>query len=88
MKSLNKESTCYRNPNKPSCIDPILTNSPRSFLNAETHFTGQSDCHKSILSLFKTTFFKTGPKEMMYRDFKKYFDTLDVNKITDKQNNS
>ena len=88
MKSLNKESTCYRNPNKPSCIDLILTNSPRSFLNTETHFTGQSDCHKSILPLFKTTFFKIEPKKMMYRDFKKNFDTLDVNKITDKQNNS
>ena len=32
LKSLNKEATCYKNPVKPSCIDLILTNSPRSFL--------------------------------------------------------
>ena len=31
LKSLIKESTCYKNPNKPSCIDLILTNKPRSF---------------------------------------------------------
>ena len=73
MKSLNKESTCYRNPNKPSCIDLILTNSPRSFLNTENRSTGLSDCHKSALPLFEITFFKTGPKEMMYWDFKKIF---------------
>ena len=31
LKSLNKETTFHRNPNKPNCIDIILTNSPRSF---------------------------------------------------------
>ena len=28
LKSLIKEPTCYNNPNKPSCIDLILTNKP------------------------------------------------------------
>ena len=49
----------------------ILTNSPRSFINKETYFTGLSDCHKLVLSVFKT-FSKTGPKEMMYRDYKNF----------------
>ena len=31
LKSLTKEPTCYKNSNKPSCIDLILTNKPRSF---------------------------------------------------------
>ena len=48
LKSLNKEATCYKNPNKPKCIDLILTNSPRSFFNTETYFTGLSDCHKRL----------------------------------------
>ena len=65
IKSLNKEATYYKNPNKRSCIDLILTNSPRSFFNTETYFTGLSDCHKLVLSVFKITFSKTGPKEMM-----------------------
>ena len=72
LKSLNKEATYYKNPNKPSCIDLILTNSPRSFFNTETYFTGLSDCHKLVLSVFKTTFSKTGPKEMMCRDYKNF----------------
>ena len=53
-------------------IDFILTNSPRCFFNKETYFTGLSDCHKLVLSVFKTTFLKRGPKEMMYKDFKKF----------------
>ena len=42
-----------------------ISNSLRSFFNAETYFTGLSDCHKLVLSVFKTTFSKTRPKEMM-----------------------
>ena len=72
LKSLNKEATYYKNPNKPSWIDVILTNSPRSFFNTETYFTGLSDCHKLVLSVFKTKFSKTGPKEMMCRDYKNF----------------
>ena len=72
LKSLNKEATYYKNPNKPSWIDVILTNSPRSFFSTETYFTGLSDCHKLVLSVFKTKFSKTGPKEMMCRDYKNF----------------
>ena len=61
-----------------------MTNNPRSFLNTENRSTGLSDCHKSVLPLFEITFFKTGPKEMICIGIsKKYFDILDVNKITD-----
>ena len=46
LKSLNKEATSFKNPNKSGCIDLILANNPRSFSNTETYFTGLSDCHK------------------------------------------
>ena len=72
LKSLNNEATCYKNPNNASCIDLILTNSPRNFFNTETYFTGLSDCYKLPLSVFKTKFSKTGPKEIMYRDYKNF----------------
>ena len=65
LKSLNKEATGHKNPNKPSCNDLILTNSLCGFLNTETYFTGSSDCHKLVISVFKTTFSKIRPKEMM-----------------------
>ena len=32
LKNLVKETTCYKNPNNPSCIDTFLTNSARSFI--------------------------------------------------------
>ena len=31
--NLIKQPTCFKNPEKPTCIDPILTNKPRSFQN-------------------------------------------------------
>ena len=65
LKSLNKEATCYRSPNKTSCIDLILTNCPRSFFNTEGYFKELSNCHKLVQSVFKTAFSKIGPKKMM-----------------------
>ena len=73
LKSLNMEATCYKNAYKPRCIDLILTNSPRSLFNIETYFTGLSDSRKLVLSIFKSAFSKTGPKEMMYTSFKENF---------------
>ena len=55
-----------------SCIDFILTNSQISFLKTENLFTGLSDFHKLVISVFKTTFLKSKPKEIIYRDFKKF----------------
>ena len=71
LQSINKEPTCFKNARNPSCIDFILTNSPRSFFKTETCFTGLSNFHRLVISVFKTTFLKSKPKEIMYRDFKK-----------------
>ena len=35
-------------------------------------FTGLSDSHKLVLSVFKTTFYKSKPKEITYRNFKNF----------------
>ena len=45
LKSLIKGSTCYKNPDKPTCIDLILTNSPKQFQATLTLETGLSDFH-------------------------------------------
>ena len=65
--SENDKPTCYKNPHKPSCIDFILTNTPLSFYKSGCLFTGLSDCHKLVLSVFKIK-----PKEIIYRNFKKF----------------
>ena len=55
-KSLIKEPTCYKNPEKPTCIDLILTNSPRQFQATLTLETGLSDFHKMAVATFKSEF--------------------------------
>ena len=70
--SINRYPTCYKNPNNPSCIDHILTNSPKRFFNTETVFIGLSDFHKLVLSLFKLHFPKAKAKEILCRNFRDF----------------
>ena len=46
LQNLVKDPTCYKNPSKPTCIDLILTNFPKSFQQTQTIKTGLSDFHK------------------------------------------
>ena len=52
LKSLNKETTCLKNPSKPSCIDLFLTSS-RYFQNKSAIETGISDFHKLVVTVLK-----------------------------------
>ena len=72
LKSLIKEPTCFKSIDNPSCIDLILTNTPNSFILSNTVTTGISDFHKMVISVFKTTFAKAKPKELVYRAYKKF----------------
>ena len=73
MKSPIKELTCYKNPNKTSCVDLILTNKPRSFQHSCVIETGLSDVHKMTVTVMKTFFKKLEPRVLHYRDYK-YFE--------------
>ena len=55
LTSMINKPTCYKNPEKPSCIDLILTNYPRSFQNSCAIETGLSDFHKLVVTVMKTT---------------------------------
>ena len=48
-KNLIKDNTCFKNLEKPSCIDLIITNRPKCFHNS-TEF---SDFHKMTLTVMK-----------------------------------
>ena len=74
LKNIQKEKTCYKNVNNPSCIDLILTNSSRSFQNTCTISTGLSDVHKMSLTVMKTKYAKAKPKEIVYRNYKHFDD--------------
>ena len=72
LSSLIKEPTCHKNPQNPSCIDLILTNSPYSFQNSCAIETGLSDFHKMTVTVMKTTYEKLKPRITNYSDYKKF----------------
>ena len=57
-KNLIKDNTCFKNPSKPSCIDLIITNRPKSFQNSVTVETRLSDFHKMTLTVMKVLYKK------------------------------
>ena len=72
LKSLVKEPTCFKNVEKPSCIDLILTNKIKSFQNTCVLETGLSDFHKLISTTMKSTFRKQAPQLIHYRNYKRF----------------
>ena len=69
LRNLISEPICYKNPEKPSNIDLILTNSSSSFQNFFAIETGLSDFHKITITVIKTTFQTLKPKLIYYRDY-------------------
>ena len=72
LKSLVKQKTCFKNPDKPSCIDLILTNSPRSFQDNSVFETELSEFHKVTTTVLKQYFPKPKPKIVNYRDYRNF----------------
>ena len=66
------EKTCFKNPENPRCIDLFLTNSVQSFQSTSVFATDVSDFHKMILTVLKTSFPKSAPKKILYRDYKNF----------------
>ena len=71
-KNLVKVPTCFKSTENPSCIDLFLTDSSSSFMKTMATWTDQSDFHKMIVTVMKSTFPKQKPKTIIYRDFSKY----------------
>ena len=63
---------CHKNPRNPSCNDLYLTISPLSFQNTSAVFTGLSDFHKLVLTVFKTIFVNSEPKGLFYKTYKHF----------------
>ena len=70
--SMINKPTCFKNPDKSSYIDLILTNFPKSFQNTCVIETGLSDFHKLVVTVMKTTYKKSQPKIITYPSYK-YF---------------
>ena len=85
MEHLINNFTCYKNPNKPTCIDLMLTNKPRPFKNSSVLETGLSDFHKMTLTVIRAHFVKQTPKVVYYCDYKKFSNELFRNDILQAQ---
>ena len=72
FKSLIKQPTCYKNPDKPSCIDLMLRNIPRMFQSTCVTETGLSDFHLMTVTVLRKTFKKVRPRIINYRSFKHF----------------
>ena len=71
MSMINK-ATCFKNPNKASCIDLLLTNCPKSFQNSFVIETGLLEFHKLVVTVIKANYKKSPPKIITYHSYK-YF---------------
>ena len=72
LTSMINKPTCYKNPDKLTCIDLILTNCPGSFQNSCVIETGLSDFHKMIVTVMKASYWKIEPRVINYRDNKSF----------------
>ena len=59
LSSLIEKPTCYKNFDKPTCIDLILTNKPNYFQHRSVFETGLSDFPLLTVAEFKIGFLKT-----------------------------
>ena len=72
LHNLIKDPTCFKNPDKPSCIDLLPTNFSKSFLKSQTLETGLSDFHKLTLTVLKTHYKKQKPLVVTYGDYRNF----------------
>ena len=72
LSSFIRESTCYKNPENPSCVDLLLANSLNSFPNSSVVEAGLSDFRRIIVTVMKTSFERLTSEVRHYRDYSNY----------------
>ena len=69
-------TTCFKNPDNPTCIGLILTNKHRLFQNTSVIETGLSDFHRLTITVMRVNFQKQIPKVLNYRNYKLFNNEL------------
>ena len=72
LKCLVQEPTCYKTPERPSCIGLFISNCENHFLKTDILETGLSDFHKLIITATTLKFEKQPPQIVTYRNYKNY----------------
>ena len=81
LKSLRKVSTCYKNPERPSYIDLILTNKPKYFQNSCVIETSLSDFHKMTVTTLRMQSRILKARVLFYRDYMKFLNETFINSL-------
>ena len=71
LASLIDQPICYKNADKPTCIDLILTSDPNYF-QKNVFKTGLSEFHMMLVTELKMGFQKLKPHIVTYRDYKHF----------------
>ena len=79
LSSFIYKPTCYKNFDKPKCIDLILTNKPSYFQHSNVFETGLADFHLLTVTEFKMGLQKFKPQVITYRNYKSLTDTKNYN---------
>ena len=87
LQNLIKQPTCYKNPSRPTSIELILTNVPRSFQSTCVIETGLSDFHLMTLTVMKKSFKKFQPRIINYRSYKHFSNDTFRKDLIDKLSN-
>ena len=69
LKNLIQEPICFKNPEKPTIPDLILTNKP-NVLNIHVLMKRTADLHKMTMIVMKVIFKKQKPKIVFYHNYK------------------
>ena len=67
-----KKPTCFKSPDKRTCIDLILTNQPSCFRHSKVFETELCDFHLLTVPEFKMSFQKLQTKTINYSDYKNF----------------
>ena len=72
LTNLVNVKTCFKSTLAHTSIDVILTNRPRSFQKTAAITTGLSDCHKMVITSFRSFFSRAPPRDIIYRSYQKF----------------
>ena len=67
LKTLNRGTTCFKDPNNPLCIDLFLKDQQHCFKQIYAIETGISDLHKMVVTAMKTHYKKKNPKTTQFK---------------------
>ena len=84
LSNLAKETSCFKNPNNPFCIDLFLTNRSKCFQSTLTMETAISYFHKIVITVLNLFYKNQKPKIIYYRNYETFTANLFKEELSNK----